>query len=176
MGSGGSTQFYQLTPAEEQDFAALSQEEQQKISTALSRLEEDRAQASGWDNIINAAGAGLVQTVRRFLQEDPAAVQSTDENGRTALQLAALNRHAQVVKELLAARAAVQAADHDGDTSLHHAAFGSSAEVVQDLLAARADVDAKNNNGRTALDFAQMKGCQDVVALLSFATWQRFHT
>ncbi|CAK9025809.1 unnamed protein product, partial [Durusdinium trenchii] len=63
--------------------------------------------------INEAARAGLLGAVQRFLHADPAAVRKADDEGRTALHFAALNRHVDIVKELLAARA-VQAADNDG--------------------------------------------------------------
>lgn len=78
--------------------------------------EADRAQLAECKTIIDATRAGLLRAVQRFLHDDPAAVRSADENGRTA-HFATLNRHGNIVKELLAARAA-QVADHDGEPPL----------------------------------------------------------
>ncbi|CAK9008891.1 unnamed protein product [Durusdinium trenchii] len=77
--------------------------------------EADRAQLAECKTITDATRAGLLRAVQRFFHDDPAAVRSADENGRTA-HFATLNR-GNIVKELLAARAA-QVADHDGETPL----------------------------------------------------------
>ena len=99
--------------------------------------------------------------------------------GETALMYAASAGHAEVVTQLLAARASVdvQAEDHmqfkDGSTALIKAVQGleyrhrvGCAEVVTLLLAGKASVDVKNGEGDTALLKAVALGHVDAVTQL----------
>ena len=89
---------------------------------------------------------------------------------RTALQVAALNGHIEVVELLLAVDADVNTpADVDyGETALQVAAASGHMEVVEMLLAAGADVNAPAsvNYKRTALQAAAELGHMEVVEML----------
>lgn len=75
---------------------------------------------------------------------------------------AALNGHAPVVCELVAAGCDIDVQSQNGSSALHNAASGGHAAVVEVLLAAKADCDVQNSNGNTPLHLAageRVLGC-----------------
>ena len=92
-------------------------------------------------------------------------VNATNNYGNTALMLAAVNGHVEVVRTLLEhPDIAVNAADPGMITALMWATFHGHVEVVQALLE-RPDlaVNAADNHGRTALMVAAYKGSVELV-------------
>ena len=89
-----------------------------------------------------------------------------DENGGTALMMAAREGNVDIVKALLAAGADIGAKDNDGDAALVWAVEEGRADIVEMLLAAGADINAQNEDGETALVLAIGAGDVDVVKLL----------
>ena len=100
--------------------------------------------------LLKAATAGEVAKVERLLTKG-ADVNARDQDGRTALMMAALGGHTETVKALMAA--AVQ-----GHT-----------EIVEVLIDAGADVNAKDQDGATALMLAKSKGHTEIVEILKQA-------
>ncbi|WP_214102895.1 ankyrin repeat domain-containing protein [Acrocarpospora catenulata] len=86
-----------------------------------------------------------------------------DEQGRTALHLAAAEGDAETVALLLASGARQDAADADGDTPL---AYAASPAVAEALCAAGADPDAAGPSGRTPLMNAAADGRAEVAEAL----------
>jgi len=95
-----------------------------------------------------------------------ADVNANDEYGLTALILASMGGHVDVVRALLAAKADVNAQINDGKTAPIFASGLGHVDVVRALLAAKADVNTKSNHGGTALMAASMSGNAKVVKLL----------
>ena len=97
---------------------------------------------------------------------------ATVYDGRTALHLAAIEGHPEVVKLLLEEGADKDAATVEGQLTvggqkaLHLAALHGRSEVVKLLLEAGADKDAVDLEGRTALDLAIERRHLEVVRLL----------
>lgn len=83
--------------------------------------------------------------------------------GETALMLAALRGHRDVVQRLLARRAEV---NQPGWTALHYAAAGGHADIVQALLDRYAYIDAESPNRTTPLMMAAGYGTPQAVAVL----------
>ena len=82
-----------------------------------------------------------------------AAINHSDEDGRTALMYAARNGDTLAVKALLRNGASVNLADNGGETALMKAAASSCTEAtVSALLGAGADLSARDHEGRNALD------------------------
>lgn len=81
------------------------------------------------DQLVRASAQGYTDTVQRLLKGIPASMVDLRSGGKTALQVAAHQGHAAIVKLLLQAGASVNASDNDGDTCLHYAAFGNQPEV-----------------------------------------------
>lgn len=94
-------------------------------------------------------------------------VNATDEEGRTALQLAAFDGHHEVVKLLLDRGANADHADVKGRTALMFASTGPHLDAVNLLIAAGADVNAVDSDEQfTALMFAAAEGQMEVVEAL----------
>lgn len=87
-----------------------------------------------------------------------APINATDENGWTALMIAARDNNPNLVRLLLARGAAVNAKNKIGETALIQAAYNDHPALVQILLDQGASIDTKNNRGWTALMYAASKG------------------
>lgn len=79
------------------------------------------------------------------------SVNSTDNEGETALMEAADHGNLHAVRNLIAAGANVNARDEDGETALMVAADEGNVAIIKALIAAGADVNARDNEGETAL-------------------------
>ena len=92
-----------------------------------------------------------------------------DDDGISALGLAAINNQPAVAQTLIARGADVNHVDRFGMTPLLYAAsidFGDTA-VIEKLIAGGADLKAKNKQGQTALDLANNYHYQALANLLS---------
>ncbi len=109
-----------------------------------------------------AAREGNGETVTAILKFRPKLGQR-NAAGDSALMLAALKGHADIVDQLLAAGAPV---NNDGWTPLIYAAFEGHLDIVERLLARGAEVDALSPNKSNALMVAARNGHLDVVRRL----------
>jgi ankyrin repeat protein len=119
-------------------------------------------------NFLEAAKNGKSDVVGLFLQAGMDS-ESADEQGRTALILAATEGHTAIVKTLVANGADVKDTDEQGKTALIWAAESDHIPAVQALLVNGADVNHAANDGMTALAAAKNKGDAELVALLEKA-------
>jgi|GEM_PF-2242482 ankyrin repeat protein len=103
----------------------------------------------------------VARGVDMLLRANPGIdVNIRDNNGRTALMLAAVGGHREVVDRLLQVRGIdVNMPTRIGETALMQAAERGHGEVVDRLLLVPGiDVDVRNNQGQTALDLARANG------------------
>jgi ankyrin repeat protein len=104
--------------------------------------------------IIKAAKAGDLASLRALLASDGGLLGARDVDGSTALHCAAWKGHLDVVAYLLSAGSDVHAHnrnEHWGTTALHAAAHANHGAIVQVLIEAGADVNATDAQGRTPL-------------------------
>lgn len=120
------------------------------------------ASLSASDTIHTAAAAGDLEKVKALLAENSELLESLDDNGRTALHLAALGGHAEVMDFLLVNGANPDAADKQGLTPLFFAGYRGHADIVERLLDAGADV----SRASTLLMIVCNKGDSKLLALL----------
>lgn len=104
--------------------------------------------------------------VVRLLLARKANAAVKDEDGNTAVHIAARQRNPDVTKILLAAGLPADARNKDGATPLFLAAERGVLDNVRVLLDAGADVNAKENNGITVVAIAMNRGNADVLQLL----------
>jgi len=131
-------------------------------------LSAQDAQARLWD----AAIAGDTAAIRKAVN-DGAGVDSLDtrrsQNGRFALNWAALGNHAGAVQLLLDLKAPIEAENLTGFTALNHAAEAGSLDAAKILLAAGADPDHANKMGMTPVIVATENGHEAVAKLIEAA-------
>ena len=118
-----------------------------------------------------AATTGVLSTVKLALLQtgaDAIDVNAQDEDGNTALHVAAWNSHLAVVEALLTSpNIDVNAVSGTLETALHWAAWQGYTSIVEALLAApNIEVNAKDNRGRAALHSATWEGRVSAVEAL----------
>ncbi|MEK7474050.1 MAG: ankyrin repeat domain-containing protein [Candidatus Coatesbacteria bacterium] len=126
---------------------------------------------NGTGRLFEAIQAGDVDRVKALLREDPGLARATDEQGTSALMMAAYAGAPAIARALQAAGAPVNifeaaalgraplvhdllaitpgllhAVSHDGWTLLHLASFFGHADLVRALLAGGADLHAVSRN------------------------------
>jgi uncharacterized protein len=98
----------------------------------------------------HALWSGDAHQIQKLWASKP-DLNQTDDQGRTLLAEAVLEKRADVVKQLLEHGADPKRADHEGMTALHFAAQEHQPELVQLLLDKGALVDARDRLGNTPL-------------------------
>ena len=112
--------------------------------------------------------AGDVSAVRLFIAAGM-DIHAQDDDGRTALSVAAAVGHVEVVRILVehwVAEAGPKARDDDGRTALMWVAGAGQVEVVRLLLANGANIHAQDADSTTVLMWAAFGGGVEVVRLL----------
>ncbi len=112
-----------------------------------------------------AVEAGDPQAVEAALNAG-ANINYADSNGWTALMMAALYGHIDIVRLLIDAGAHVNCANNYDNSALMWAALYGHTEIVRLLLEQGADVNRANNYGDTALIWAARHGHEDIARML----------
>ncbi|ABK44143.1 Ankyrin repeat-like protein [Magnetococcus marinus MC-1] len=115
----------------------------------------------------NAAINNELACAEALLGSGKGDVDARAEHILTALNMAVIQGHVEMVKLLLEKGADATLADEDGNTPLHVAAIKNELVCAEALLASgKVDVDARGNHSRTALNMAVRKGHVEMVKLL----------
>lgn len=99
------------------------------------------------------AQVGKVDAVKRLLAEG-ANIETTDQHGRSVLDVATAFGQTDVVKMLLTAGANANAGTGNRKTALHIAAASGKTDIVKALLAAGARADVADQDGNEPLHLA----------------------
>ena len=104
-------------------------------------------------NIIEAVGRKhySLREVEMFLDEDPKAIDETNDFGQRPLQIVSLKGRTRAVELLLDHGANVNATDDDRRTALHSASHAGETESAIRLLDAKAQVNVEDKNGKIPL-------------------------
>eukprot|EP00892_Ulva_mutabilis_P007007 jgi/Ulvmu1/4679/UM002_0410.1 len=105
------------------------------------------------DYMIEGARYGDEEDVHEALTNS-ADVDARDEDGRTALHMAAANAYVSIAQTLLQAGANTEVKNASGNTALHWACVAGSAPMVELLLAHGANPAALNAAGQPPIDGA----------------------
>ncbi|TVU02359.1 hypothetical protein EJB05_52144, partial [Eragrostis curvula] len=120
-----------------------------------------------WELVMTAARRGDVQSLESLLSKRT-GVRGRDQYGLTALHLAAIKGHCDVIAMLTGSGCMdVEYEDVEGHRPLHLAVEGGHAEAVELLLDMGADVNAKTRRGATPLQTADIMGHETIAQLLS---------
>ena len=120
---------------------------------------------SYFDNVARAASQNDAFHVRQLVTSGNSP-NELDENGRTGLQIAAINGNLQIAAILIKAAAGLDIKDKFGNTALHYATDRGHVEMAQLLLDVGAAVDPDNKNGMTPLMIAASRGNITIVQAL----------
>lgn len=129
----------------------------------------DTISGHGYTPLLRAAMHGHHQVVQLLLDQEGVDVNKNDNEGRSALSLAAGNGHEKVAGLLLdkAEVDCVNKRDTRGRTPLSWAAASGHAIMVKSLLeGGQGDVDKGDAHGRTPLSLAAGSGHEKVVKIL----------
>jgi len=119
---------------------------------------------SYWNNVARAAAANDALKVRELLGEQ--SPNQVDDEGRSGLQIAAINGNLQIAAILIKAGASLDQKDKLGNTALHLAVDRNQVEMAQLLIDVGAALDADNRNGMTPLMLAASRGNAAIVQAL----------
>src|SRR6266487_298967 len=139
------------------------------LSVAIARpCASQTSQTRLWDASISGDTTILAAALKDGAQIE-GLDRRTPQNGRRALNWAAINNRADAIRFLLAHGASIEATNLTGFTALHHAAEYGSVDAARVLLAAGADPKHTNLEGVTPLARARQEGHLDVAELLEAA-------
>lgn len=118
------------------------------------------------EEILSAARRGELQALQSLLQQKGVRMNHHDQYGLTALHIAAIKDHKEVVALLINLGLDLDCRDFEGHAPLHLAAVGGSTETVEVLVNKGANVNAVNRRGATPLYIARAMGFDDISKLL----------
>lgn len=144
-------------------FASVAEHDVAAVSSYLRRgLSADSADKQGNTLLQITARAGDLLMVNTLLSFK-ANPRLRNALGETALMLAAVEGHLDVVRRLIDAGSEING---DGWTALHYAAWKGRREVCKLLIDNGADIDARGVNGITPVMMAVRSGDLETVKLL----------
>jgi len=121
--------------------------------------------------LLVAASLGYLDIVSLLVRDDDIMIDKAGtNNGLTALHLAAMNGHPEVLRVLINYGADVDKTENNhGATALHFAAYGGHKKSVSLLIEADAQVNIKDASGSTAIDHAEQESHKSIVKQLQAA-------
>ncbi|BAT88718.1 hypothetical protein VIGAN_05230100 [Vigna angularis var. angularis] len=99
----------------------------------------------------------------KSLEANGVPLDSKDDQGRTALHMAAANGHVDIVEYLIIKGVDLNAPNEEKNTPLHWACLNGHVEVVKKLILAGANVSVLNRHERTPMDEAVSRGKLEVM-------------
>ncbi|KAJ6628756.1 ankyrin repeat-containing domain protein [Mycena sp. CBHHK59/15] len=114
------------------------------------------------NSTVDVMGAAL-RMARLYYDRYPDILDWSNVHGKTALHIAALKGHEELVRMLCDFGADVDLSDNKGNTPLHYASSWGHSPVVQLLIERGCQYAAKNNEGFTASDYAYSFSTKDTL-------------
>lgn len=152
-----------LAGAYEEAIAAVREDRTDIVFDLLRRgLDPNTVDAAGTTLMMVAATNGN-EKLLEILLSVKANTLIQNRYGDTALALAALNGHRNIVLRLLDAGTLT---DSSGWGALHYAVFNGHTDIVRDLIGKGANLDVRAPNHHTALMLAARNGQKEIARLL----------
>jgi len=114
---------------------------------------------------IDAAAKGDLPTIKRNI-ENGIDINTSDEDGNTALHLAVIKGNLELTQYLIQKGAKINQKDGNGDTPLANACVLGNVEIAKYLIEHGAEIDSKNQYGWTPLRLASNEGYMPLVNFL----------
>ena len=137
------------------------------LCSAPPALAQD-AQARLWDAAIAGDTVAIAAALTAGAKLDALDFRRS-QNGRLALNLAAINNRVDAIRFLLVRGAAIEGKNVTGFTALHHAAEMGSLDAARALLEAGANPASRNNEGWKPAEVARDRDHVDVAMLIEAA-------
>ncbi|KAM6953377.1 ankyrin repeat and SAM domain-containing protein 6 [Aplochiton taeniatus] len=159
-------------------FELALQLKQRDVKTYLDSITTVRPQTDDEKrrpDVFSALKLGNSQLVKEILDEDPAQVNSSNQDGASPLMMAAVSGQLEVVQLIVDKKADIDKQDGvHGWTALMQATYHGNKDVVKYLLGQKADVHLKAKNGYTAFDLVMLLNDPDteLVRLLASVCMQ----
>ncbi|KPI89115.1 hypothetical protein ABL78_1759 [Leptomonas seymouri] len=109
---------------------------------------------------------GDLELLRSYLEKNPRDVDAHDEQGRTAVHMAAANGHMPILEMLFEFNPQPNTPNDEGNTALHFAALNNRVAAAEALLAHGWRPAEQNVMGKTALQLIYEKQFNEMEALL----------
>ncbi|MED6272798.1 Ankyrin repeat and SAM domain-containing protein 6 [Characodon lateralis] len=141
------------------------------ITTVRPQTDDERKRP----DVFSALKLGNSQLVKDILEEDPAQVNSFNQDGASPLMMAAVSGQLEVVQLMVEKKADVDKQDSvHGWTALMQATYHGNKDIVKYLLSQGADVNLRAKNGYTAFDLVMLLNDPDteLVRLLASVCMQ----
>ncbi|KAM4534137.1 ankyrin repeat and SAM domain-containing protein 6 isoform 1-T1 [Odontesthes bonariensis] len=141
------------------------------ITTVRPQTDDERRRP----DVFSALKLGNSQLVKEILEEDPAQVNSSNQDGASPLMMAAVSGQLEVVQLMVEKNADVDKQDSvHGWTALMQATYHGNKDIVKYLLSQGADVNLRAKNGYTAFDLVMLLNDPDteLVRLLASVCMQ----
>jgi hypothetical protein len=117
-------------------------------------------------DLLDATESGNIRRVQELLDSGVDINDYVNDYGMTALLLASMYEHIDIVRLLLEKGADVNIKDENGYNALMWASVRGYTDIVRLLLENGADINLQNENGYTALMLASVSGITEIVRLL----------
>lgn len=109
----------------------------------------------------------FMKGLNHAIQEGSGLLNNTDEDGNTALIIAAATEQAAVASLLVSKGADVNMTNNSGETALMHAVAHGYSDLVKYLLEKGADVNATTQEGKSVADFAKEVQSREITELIT---------
>ena len=117
-------------------------------------------------NIFKAAEKGNLEVIKKLLVNNISDINLRDNNGKTALSIAAEKGYPDMVKYLIEKGADVSTQNKYGTTPLHYASYYNYIGIVRLLLESDARLNLHSDFTATAISFAATRGNTEIVKML----------
>ena len=145
-------------------FSAIKSDNASAVRELIQRgFDPNTRDAQGQTGLLNALKEPAPKVTKVLIESPGTDLDAVNNQGESALMLAALKGQQAEVNELLERDAAV---NKTGWTPLHYAVTGSQLTIMKLLIEKYAFIDAQSPNGTTPLMMAAMYGSNETVKLL----------